>query len=148
MRLFSISLNMCLGVQKNHLIETVLLSTHNIGFGWERIKIIFSYTLLSGGLNYIKTVARRYIFCGSFMFFSVLFFIPLCVSVYLCPVVNCWEMADLMALVYGVYCEFVTFPLVSWTGVVLDCIDSWSLLSFLLLYICYGIVSCTSSYVF
>ena len=30
---FSISLNMCLGAQKSRLIETVLLSTHNICFG-------------------------------------------------------------------------------------------------------------------
>ena len=36
--------------QKNSLIETVLLSTHNICFGWEIRKIIFCYTLLSGGL--------------------------------------------------------------------------------------------------
>ena len=28
-----INLNMCLGAQKNRLIETVLLSTHNICFG-------------------------------------------------------------------------------------------------------------------
>ena len=28
-----INLNMCLGAQKNHLIEMVLLSTHNICFG-------------------------------------------------------------------------------------------------------------------
>ena len=32
----------------------------------------------------------------------------------MCFVVTCWEMADLLALVCGVYCEFVTFPLVSW----------------------------------
>ena len=31
-------------------------------------------------------------------------------------VVTCWERADLLALVCGVYCEFVTFPLVSWVG--------------------------------
>ena len=31
----SISLNVCLGDQKNSLIETVLLSTHIICFGWE-----------------------------------------------------------------------------------------------------------------
>ena len=40
-----------------------------------------------------------------------------------------------MALVSDVYCDFVTFPFGIWylgTGVVLDCIDSWSLLSFLL----------------
>ena len=29
-------------------------------------------------------------------------------------VVTCWERADLLALVCGVCCEFVTFPLVSW----------------------------------
>ena len=28
--------------------------------------------------------------------------------------VTCWERADLLALVCGVFCEFVTFPLVSW----------------------------------
>ena len=38
----------------------------------------------------------------------------LCVSVYMCFVVTCWERADLLALVCGVFCEFVTFPLVSW----------------------------------
>ena len=38
----------------------------------------------------------------------------LCASVYMCFVVNCWKRADLLALVCGVYCEFVTFPLVSW----------------------------------
>ena len=39
---------------------------------------------------------------------------PLCASVYMCHVVTCWESADLLALVGGVYYEFVTFPLVSW----------------------------------
>ena len=29
-------------------------------------------------------------------------------------VVTCWERADLLALVCGVFCEYVTFPLVSW----------------------------------
>ena len=28
--------------------------------------------------------------------------------------ITCWERADLLALVCGVFCEFVTFPLVSW----------------------------------
>ena len=41
-----------LGAQKNLFIETVLLSTHNICFGCEIRKIIFSHTLLSGGLSY------------------------------------------------------------------------------------------------
>ena len=38
----------------------------------------------------------------------------LCASVSMCFVVTCWERADLLALVCGVFCEFVTFPLVSW----------------------------------
>ena len=38
----------------------------------------------------------------------------LCASVYMCFVVTCWERADLLALVCAVFCEFVTFPLVSW----------------------------------
>ena len=38
----------------------------------------------------------------------------LCASVYMCFVVTCWERADLLALVCGVFCEFITFPLVSW----------------------------------
>ena len=33
---------------------------------------------------------------------------------YMCFVVTCWERADILALVCGVYCEFFTFPLVSW----------------------------------
>ena len=36
-----------------------------------------------------------------------------------------------LLLVVG-YCEFVTFQLVSWSGVVLDCIDSLSLHPYLL----------------
>ena len=54
-------------------------------------------------------------FCGSFMFlFCLVFAMSLCASVYMCFVVTCWERADLLTLVCGVYCEFVTFPLVSW----------------------------------
>ena len=32
---------------------------------------------------------------------------PLCASVYVCFMVTCWKRADLLALVCGVYCEFV-----------------------------------------
>ena len=41
----------------------------------------------------------------------------LCASVYMCFVVTCWERADLLALVCGVFCEFVTDTLMSY-GVV------------------------------
>ena len=54
-------------------------------------------------------------------FCSVLWLLSLCTSVYMCYGITCWERADLLALVCGVYCEFVTFP---GSGVVLDCIDS------------------------
>ena len=39
-----------MSVQKNRLTETVLLSTHNICFGWEIRKSIFWYALLTKGL--------------------------------------------------------------------------------------------------
>ena len=56
----------------------------------------------------------EFFFCGSFMFlFCLVFAMSLCASVYMCFVVTCWERADLLALVCGVYYEFVTFPLVS-----------------------------------
>ena len=45
--------------------------------------------------------------------FCLVFAMSLCASVYMCFVVTCWERADLLALVCGVCCEFVTFPLVS-----------------------------------
>ena len=45
--------------------------------------------------------------------FCLVFAMSLCVSVYICFVVACWERADLLALVCGVYYEFVAFPLVS-----------------------------------
>ena len=48
------------------------------------------------------------------IFIGVLFLKPtlamsLCASVYMCFVVTCWERADLLALVCGVYCDSVTF---------------------------------------
>ena len=46
--------------------------------------------------------------------FCLVFAMSLCASVYMCFVVTCWERADLLFLVCGVYSEFVTFPLVCW----------------------------------
>ena len=40
-----------MGAQKNRLIETVLLSTHNICFGREIRKLFFCYILLTKGLS-------------------------------------------------------------------------------------------------
>ena len=56
-------------------------------------------------------------------------------SVHCCLVVAWREGAGLLALVCDVYYDFVTFIWCPVTDVVLDCIDSWSLLSFLLSYV-------------
>ena len=39
-----------MGAQKNCLNEMVLLSTHNICFGWEIRKLFFRHALLTKGL--------------------------------------------------------------------------------------------------
>ena len=62
--------------------------------------------------------------CGSFVF-SLLCVLCFCARLFICAL---WSPAGkgltswLLFVVYD--CEFVTFPLVSWVGVVLDCIDS------------------------
>ena len=43
--------------------------------------------------------------------FCLVFAMSLCTSVYMCFVVICWERADLLALVCGVYCEFCHSPI-------------------------------------
>ena len=49
--------------------------------------------------------------------FCLVFTMSLCASIYMCFVVTCWEWADLLALVCGVCCEFVTIPLRHLTGI-------------------------------
>ena len=61
-------------------------------------------------------------------FFSLVF----SMSVYMCFVVTCWERVTSWLTFVVSNCEFVTFLLVSWSGVVLYCIDSWSLHPYLL----------------
>ena len=53
-------------------------------------------------------------------FFSLVF----SMSVYMCFVVTCWERVTSWLTFVVSNCEFVTFLLVSWSGVVLYCIDS------------------------
>ena len=60
-------------------------------------------------------------------------FVHVCLN--MCFVVTCWERADLLALV--LWCLTVSLSLSHWypgSGVVLDCIDSWSLHPYLLSY--------------
>ena len=70
------------------------------------------------GLNpprkYFTDRSRVLLLLWIFYVFSVLCLLCLCVTVCLCLKVTCRERADPLALVCGVYCEFVTFPLVSW----------------------------------
>ena len=48
-------------------------------------------------------------------FCSVLCLLCLCARLFICALWSpAGERADLLALVCGVFCEFVTFPLVSW----------------------------------
>ena len=111
-------------MQTKHLCVLIHIWTKGkVGAPWNRFKPSSKISLLS--------VPRQYFFCGSF----VLFMSCVChafVSV-LCYLVVTWrERGDLLALVCDVYCDFVTFSF--WylgTGVVLDWIDFWFLLSFL-----------------
>ena len=59
---------------------------------------------------------------------------PLCASVYLCLVVTCWERAELLALVCGITVSLLLSYWYLGSGVVLDCIDSSSLHTYLLYY--------------
>ena len=68
-----------------------------------------------------KAVLLLWIF---YVFFCLVFAMPLCASVYMCLVVTYWERADLLALVG---CQTVSLSLSHWypgSGVVIDCIDS------------------------
>ena len=63
------------------------------------------------------------------MFFSAM---PLCASVYMCLVITCWERAGLLALVCGLSVSLSLYHWYPGSGVVLDCIDFWSLHPYLL----------------
>ena len=71
----------------------------NEGWGWRALNRFKP----SSKIFYIIGT-RQYFFCRSFMFlFCLMFAMSLCPSVYMCFVVTCWERADLLALVCGVY---------------------------------------------
>ena len=73
------------------------------------------YTGLSPPVKYFTDRSKAVLLLWIFYVFvlSCVCYV-LCASVYMCFVVTCWERADLLALVCGVFCQFVTFPLVSW----------------------------------
>ena len=45
-----------MGAQKNRLLKTVLLTTHNICFGLEIRKMILKYALLSEGMVSVRAI--------------------------------------------------------------------------------------------
>ena len=75
----------------------------NLGRGWRCEK-----PPVGCFADHSRAVVLLWIF---YVFFCLVFVMPLCGSVYLCLVVTCWERADLLFVVCN--CEFVTFPLVS-----------------------------------
>ena len=83
-------------MQTKHLCVLIHMWTKGeVGTPWNRLKL--------SNKNFLLTFQ-----CGSF----VLFMSYVChafVSVHCCLVVTCWERADLLALVWDVYCDFVTF---------------------------------------
>ena len=98
------------GVYISQLIRFARASSYVADFN-TRNKLL-TQKLLKQGYRYQKLrktfskFYRRYL--------CLVFAMSLCASVYMFFVVTCWEGADLLALVCGVYCESVTFPLVSW----------------------------------
>ena len=98
-------------------------------WGWYR------HTYLSPPVIFLLAVPRRCFFCRSFL--SFVFRVCLCHTVLSVPcshVVTCWERTDLLYLLCVMfYLCFSHFPLrCPGSGVILDCIDSWSLSTSLL----------------
>ena len=79
------------------------------------------------------TVPRRYFFCGSFMFLFCLVFAMFCVRLFICAL---WSTAGKgLTSWLSFVVSTVSLSLSHWypgSGVVLDCIDSWSLHLYLL----------------
>ena len=66
-------------------------------------------------------------------------FVRVCLYVYMCLVVTCWERAD-QPLGSRLWCLTVSLSLSHWYLVVLDCINSLSLHPYLLLYLRIGLL--------
>ena len=79
----------------------------------------------------VLTVPRRYFFCGSFVFLCLLF--PVLLRLFIAAL---WSSAGKGLTSWPLSVMFIVFLLlshvVSWSGVVLDCIVSWSSPPFLL----------------
>ena len=63
----------------------------------------------------LLTIPRRYFFCGSFLLVTGMLYVGVFCAVVFVPcslVVTCWEMADLLAVVFVVFCHFPKYALV------------------------------------
>ena len=93
--------------------------------------------LKSSSKIFLPTVPRRCFFCGSFMLFLSCF----CYAfMHVCLLMPCGHLLEKgWPLGSRLWCLIVTLSISHWypgSGVVLDCIDSWSLPSFLLPVVC------------
>ena len=96
------------GYRLNHIKWNTMARQRNV------IQMAFRWLADSGPIIYDDWVYFRWDFLVATQRTQRIKRFVLCASVYMCFVVTCWETADLLALVCGVFCEFVTFPLVSW----------------------------------
>ena len=88
----------------------------NIYVSWStselRVRLARHETSLSPPVKYFtercKAVLLLWIF---YVFFCLVVIMPLCASVYMCLVVTCYERADLLALVCGVWLWVCHFPI-------------------------------------
>ena len=97
--------------------------------------IILTYYFLSLPVKYFSDRSKVVLLLWIFNVVSVLWLLCLCVRLFICAL---WSPAGKWLTFCHSFvvsnCEFVTFPLVWYpgSGVVLDCIDSWSLHPYLL----------------
>ena len=111
-----------------------ILCGHLLGKGWPLgsrlwcliVKLSLSHWYPGSGVV-LDCIDSWYL--PSFLFVLVMLSPP--VHCYL--VVPCWERADLLALIVMSNCVLSLSHVVSWVRCALDCIDSWSLSSFLFL---------------
>ena len=120
---------------KNHGLKIRCKPNSNVSWSTSelRVRLVHRLTSLNPPVNILLTVPRRYFFCGSFMFF------PSCVCyafVRACLCVSCGHLQGKgWPLGSRLWCLTVSLLLSQWypgSGVVLDCIDYWSLHPYLL----------------
>ena len=73
-------------------VELLTLRVRLAPLNWFKLSSKIFYWPFKGGTSFVDLLC----------FFCLVFAISLCVSVYMCFVVTCWERADLLALFFGV----------------------------------------------